>query len=343
MKYPKKKATGKSGVSFVESVVAKQGSIFRTVHEEDDLGIDGFIELVRAEASSGRLIAVQIKSGDSYLAQDGSEFVIPVDERHLDYWLGYMVPVILVCYSPSKNVAAWASVRDYVALEKYNDRLPVTQIRVPIRREFTPEAVGEGITGLANVRFDERSLLECADFCLSEEASLRRQGFHILMSHPSSRDSKVLHYFARKFISEPDDLLAKDALFVLGYGVGRRRWSWNPNNPDEGEVARYAVSLCRNFTEPELHRMLALCDDEAFRGPNALGERLFDVTCCCDDSIRVFDRISEDKTEPIRRRANALYISLDCDDERLEEAKADLLGNSGVGDVVAWMFRDESS
>jgi len=78
MKYKKSQATGKAGVIFVDSIVNQHGSVFRPVHQEDDFGIDGFIELVTAEEASGRLVAVQIKSGDSYLSADGEGFsVVP--------------------------------------------------------------------------------------------------------------------------------------------------------------------------------------------------------------------------------------------------------------------------
>src|SRR5438552_5965373 len=104
MKHPSTAVTAKAGVLFLQQIVNEHGSIFRPVHQEDDVGIDGFIEPVVDEVATGGLVAVQVKSGDSYLSNDGSEFVIPVDERHLKYWLEYMVPVILVGHLPSKQL-----------------------------------------------------------------------------------------------------------------------------------------------------------------------------------------------------------------------------------------------
>src|SRR4051812_35378746 len=114
MKYKKAKTTGKEGVIYVQGIVNAHGSVFREVHEESDFGVDGFIEIVNSETVSGQLIAVQIKSGDSYLSADKREFVVKTDDRHLQYWRNFMVPVILICYSPSKNAAVWLSIRDYI-------------------------------------------------------------------------------------------------------------------------------------------------------------------------------------------------------------------------------------
>jgi hypothetical protein len=339
MKYKKTKATGKAGVIYVEKVVNDHGSVFRPVHEEDDLGVDGFIELVKAEVASGRLIAVQIKSGDTYLAASGDEFVVDVDERHLDYWLNFMVPVIIVCYSPSKNIAAWVSVRDYVEYERYHDRLPVKQIRVPFYGKFDIEALSSGIAGLAHARADERILLYSADMCLSENVQRRHDGFQILANHPDSRGLQVTCVFARHLVMDPNVDTAKEALFILGYGVGRRRWSWNPNNQTEAEVSAFACKLCSDLEEGEIRRLLELCDDEAFHGSQGLGERLFDVICCCfDRASRVLESVLRDHTQPIHRRANALFLLYECDDGELEDAQHDLLNDTEIREVIKWMF-----
>jgi hypothetical protein len=65
MKWTKRQQTAVAGVAFVEEVVNAHGSIFRPIHQETDVGIDGYIELVKTEKVSGHLIAVQIKCGDS--------------------------------------------------------------------------------------------------------------------------------------------------------------------------------------------------------------------------------------------------------------------------------------
>jgi hypothetical protein len=344
MKYKRTKAVAKEGVLYLEKLVAEQGSIYRPVHEGDDVGIDGFIELVNAEIASGRLIAVQVKSGDSYLSADQTEFVVNVDEAHLKYWLDFMVPVILVCYSPSKSLAAWVSVRDYVEHEKYDEHLPVRQIKVPLYSKFDLEALNKGIAGLAHARSDERILLRSADLCLSDNVDQRHQGFQILANHPDSRRLKVTCLFARRLLKDENVETVKDALFILGFGVGRRRWSWNPNNREEGEIVGFACDLCRNLPVAEIYRLLTLCDEEGFRGPLGLGERLFDVICCCFETAeKVLDLVVADKREPMQRRANALYLLFECDDCELEDAQEELLKDASINDVVQWMFRDLGS
>jgi Domain of unknown function (DUF4365) len=340
MKYKRTKAKAKEGVLFLDKIVTEHGSVYRPVHEEDDVGIDGFIELVNAEIASGRLIAVQVKSGDSYLSDSADEFVVNVDEAHLKYWLEFMVPVILVCYSPSKKLAAWMSIRDYVEHERYHDRWPVKQIRVPFSNVLDVKALSKGIAALAHARSDERILLKSADLCLSGNAEQRHQGFQILVSHPDSRPLKVTCLFARRLLNDEKLETVKDALFILGFGVGRRHWSWNPNNREESDVIRFACDLCRDLSQDEIYRLLVICDDQGFRGPQGLGGRLFDVICCCFETAeKVLDRVVADKNQPIRRRANALDLLFECDDDALEDAKDRLLEDADIRDVVQWMFQ----
>jgi hypothetical protein len=339
MKYQKNKSICKTGVLHVDGIVNEHGSVFRSVHGEDDLGIDGFIELVKAEIASGRLIGVQIKSGDSYIAPSDDEFIVNVDKEHLEYWQNFMVPVIIVCYSPSKNIAAWVSVRDYIEHERYQEKLPVKQIRIPFYKKFDVKALSHEIAGLAHARADERILLKSADLCLSNDAQRRHEGFQILANHPDARNLKVTCLFARRLLMDSNTDTAKDALFILGYGVGRHRWSWNPNNRDEMEIISFASDLCSDLSEAEIKRLLELCDKETFNGPQGLGERLLDVIgCCFDRANSVLESVMRDASAPIARRANALYLLYGCNEEELEDSRLNLLQDKEISDVVNWIF-----
>jgi hypothetical protein len=338
MKWPRIQQTAKEGVTIVESVVNAHGSIYRPVHQETDVGIDGYIELVKAEDVSGRLIAVQIKSGDSYVSENENEFVVPLDQRHLDYWNAYMIPVVLICYSPTKQVAAWTSIRDYIERERYHGNTTIKEIRIPFYNRFDVDALKKGMAGLAHARADERILLQCADKCLSENPKTRRDGFSILQAHPDSRRLKITAMFARDFLTDEDVETAKDALFILGYAVGRRRWSFNPQNEQEMEVISYASALCSDLTESEIHRAIELIDGEHFSGPQGLGERCFDVLCCCHDNATVvLNNVASDKSLPMERRANALYMLYQCNDDTLEENRKRFENDEQFGDVYRWM------
>jgi hypothetical protein len=334
MKYPKERTTAKAGVNYIEKIINSQGSVFRPVHQEDDFGIDGFIELVCDEEASGRLIAVQVKSGDSYLSGDGKGFVVPVDQRHIDYWCDFTVPVILVCYSPSLDFAAYIVVRDYVEIEEYYRRMPVTSIPVLRRFPFTTKALSNDISALAHTHADERILLKSADKCLSEDPDVRRSGFGVLSQHPDSRGLKITALMARRLLLDDDVAIGKEALRILGYGVGRKRWSWNPGNREENEIIDYTSALCSGLTEDEIRRAIALADKELLSGPTALVERCFDVLMCSELAYDIVQEILYDADQPLDRRVNCLYMLCYADTDDLEGNAESYRADTRVTEVV---------
>lgn len=78
----------------------------------DDVGIDGEIELGKEGTATGQLIKVQVKSGPSYLRNANRlRFDFSATPDDLQYWSGANLPVILVVYDPEKNEAYWKAVQ----------------------------------------------------------------------------------------------------------------------------------------------------------------------------------------------------------------------------------------
>ena len=59
---------GRSGISILNSIVEDQlGWLLRWSHQEDDFGIDAFIDLISEKGHvTGKSIALQVKTGQSY-------------------------------------------------------------------------------------------------------------------------------------------------------------------------------------------------------------------------------------------------------------------------------------
>lgn len=92
---------------------------------------------------------------------------------------------------------------------------------------------------------------------------------------------------------------------------------WNPNNANEQALIAYASDLCRDFTAAECRALIERIDDEWFGVPDAIGERIFDVLVCCEESQRVMENIAADRDLPMQRRIKALYMMYGCDDAEL--------------------------
>lgn len=117
-------------VGEVISTVALAGQISREKNVSDH-GIDMEIEFKDdANEATGRMLYLQLKSGDSYLRKrknDGAEIFTIKDERHARYWMAQVFPVLLVIRN-SEGEVRWMEVRDWLKSASDNGKKSVKQI-----------------------------------------------------------------------------------------------------------------------------------------------------------------------------------------------------------------------
>ncbi len=105
--------TARIGVHAVGCIVTeKLNWIFREQPIED-YGIDAHIEVCIDGKPTGRLIAVQIKCGESWFSLKSQEgFIFNGSMKHLEYWMSYSLPVILIMYNPIIKQALWVPIEN---------------------------------------------------------------------------------------------------------------------------------------------------------------------------------------------------------------------------------------
>lgn len=120
---------GNAGVAIVDEIVNLQlGWIFR---REDaagtDHGVDAQIEVVDDEGTAtGHLLAAQIKTGKKYLKPTtGDAFTFYGETRHLPYWLGHSLPVLIILVDENSRTAYWQVVREPLQRTKKRWKLAV--------------------------------------------------------------------------------------------------------------------------------------------------------------------------------------------------------------------------
>jgi len=103
--------TEREGVEAVRFALAKLGW-FPKEPERPDRGVDLFVESSDEKGRpGGRLLGVQVKSGPSYFNAEG-DGVIYTDHDHVDYWMNYALPVLVVAYDPADGEAFWQLVSE---------------------------------------------------------------------------------------------------------------------------------------------------------------------------------------------------------------------------------------
>jgi hypothetical protein len=89
-------------------VEGKLGWIYRE-QPTCDHGVDAHIEICDEDGKpTGRLLALQIKCGPRYLKEQTPDaYIYRGKTRHLEYWQGHALPVVLILYDDTKDVAYW--------------------------------------------------------------------------------------------------------------------------------------------------------------------------------------------------------------------------------------------
>lgn len=105
------------GISFVDGVCARARQVWReTPHT--DVGLDGQIELVQDGRATGLFVGVQVKTGLSYVSEDGQLFFLKGDRSHFGYWATCSIPVIGIVVDPVRDVAMWVNLTAECSLDR---------------------------------------------------------------------------------------------------------------------------------------------------------------------------------------------------------------------------------
>ncbi|RYY02212.1 MAG: DUF4365 domain-containing protein [Gammaproteobacteria bacterium] len=109
----------RNGVYAVAKAITENlGWIFREL-TKPDIGIDAHIEICEYNQTTGKILALQIKSGESYFsstAEDGVFYRGCV--KHLNYWKSYSIPTLVVLHNPKNNHCYWQVVDDQYITKK---------------------------------------------------------------------------------------------------------------------------------------------------------------------------------------------------------------------------------
>lgn len=78
---------------------------------DPDYGIDVYVECADEGVPNGRMLGVQVKGGASFFSEQADDGVVfRGSQRHLDYWTGHSLPVIVVLYDPETKTAIWQAI-----------------------------------------------------------------------------------------------------------------------------------------------------------------------------------------------------------------------------------------
>lgn len=114
--------TNRLGVQAVSLILTRLRWAVRE-QSTSDFGIDLQAEKLDEEGQgTGRLIALQVKSGKSWFRTRGADYVYYGEERHRSYWSNHSLPVFIVIHDPDEDLTLWQRVEHHLIESGTNGR-----------------------------------------------------------------------------------------------------------------------------------------------------------------------------------------------------------------------------
>jgi hypothetical protein len=173
-KYIDTNKKGRNGLNILTKIVESElGWIVRPNHQEDDFGIDAFFDIIIDGYVTGKSIAIQLKSGKSYLKElDIENWNFKGEMKHLNYYLNHDIPVLIILVDIESEIAYWEICKvEYVSLHETNWTMPIPinqQIRLSQKEEllkYVPETV-DYVSQLDEYWIVNKHLYESGRLCI---------------------------------------------------------------------------------------------------------------------------------------------------------------------------------
>ncbi len=108
-----------------------------------DYGIDTQIEIVENGIPTGLLFCIQVKSGQSYIKIIDDKIVFYLDQKHRDYWVNHLLPVIFIIYDNRKDFCYWEFVNNDTLIQTENG----WKLQIPLINKLSSETSKKQLKG----------------------------------------------------------------------------------------------------------------------------------------------------------------------------------------------------
>lgn len=143
-----------------------------------DLGVDGqieFLEIADNVISTGKIIAVQVKSGPSYFKEKTKTHVkYYPSKKHRRYWQALNLPIILVLHNPDTNQTIYTELKAQLDSE--------TPVFVPLKNQIDQSARTDILAFCAYIDDPQQILRKLQSVTLITELGKQISGIEFLLA-----------------------------------------------------------------------------------------------------------------------------------------------------------------
>jgi len=293
-------------VNFVRGVVEGAGSLFKEINLQHDVGQDATMVLVVGDVVRPRVVALQIKSGKSYVST--SHCRLTATAAHIYFWAEHDLITLGVVYDPVEKTAWWidlqSAARDFRKKSPKSD----TTFTFPkglwnrfddgdFRSILVPTLVGEAPTV---------PLERLCTWVRSSDLETHDLGVRIIRAR-YYRAAGAWDCLIESFISRPANQMTLNLPIALAKLLGHDDLGFYSAEIPE-EVRTPAVARVLAFGSNEIAKLLSMLPDSDFDRPS-LGYSLLPIFGGREESPTILAAIRDnDLFDPgVRELAGGLF------------------------------------
>jgi len=292
----------------VAKIATFHNCTFQKIDQENDTGLDAFIELIVDQQTTGCWLGAQIKSGESYVR--GGRFVIPSDEAHHSSWRSQPIPIVGIVYHPGSDSARWVDITEFLERRATSDKgysIPATN---PFDSEHFDDfkshflAYGESYS---NDRYFARALSALSRLKAPDECAA---GLRALFSfHRNRRETWFYLLASLRYLRGHREL--PWLIFALSHIPGHGDIFWTKKNIIDNAIAEVAEGLFRELiTRDDVLVLLSAVDECGFTS-GSIGQCVYSIIGIVADRYSILESIIADLTVPEETRFWALLLLSD--------------------------------
>lgn len=144
--------TERIGVNHCGEIAERNNWMFRE-QPVNDIGIDAHIEFVDASGKPKQLLALQIKTGESWFKERKDDYIIfrDINERQYVYWTTNSLPCIVVLYNPNDGICIWQKLTSETIERTKGGEGKGFFVRIPLAQVFLNSVSNEQLLAFTNL------------------------------------------------------------------------------------------------------------------------------------------------------------------------------------------------
>lgn len=298
--------TERAGVNFVRGVVEGSGSLFKEVNLQHDVGQDATIVLVVDGHVRPREIALQIKSGKSYVSPEYCR--LPATAAQVYFWAEHDLTTLGVIYDPEEKVAWWIDLQSAAREFRKGNRKSGTTFTFPkaLWNKFDEADFRSILVPMLLREAPSVPLERLCTWVWSDDLETHDIGVQIIRAR-YYRETPAWDCFIEAFQSRPAEKLTLNIPLALAKLLGHDDIGYY-SGQIPADVRAPAVARVLKFGKVEIAKLLSMLPDSDFERPS-VGYSLLPIFGGSGNSSAILEAIRDDESFNIdaRKLAGELF------------------------------------